>query len=81
LQNLKSNTQAATFATNTGIQRMKDGDPNSAIQMFEKAIGLDPEYAPAHYQMGLALRKKGRQAEAQQAFNRARQLDPRLRTP
>jgi tetratricopeptide (TPR) repeat protein len=47
--------------------------------MFEKAIGLDPEYAPAHHQLGLALRKKGRQAEAQKAFDRARHLDPRLR--
>jgi len=81
LQKLKSNNQAATFATNTGIQRLKEGDADGAIEMFEKAIGLDPEYAPAHYQLGLALRKKGRQAEAQQAFNRARQLDPRLRTP
>jgi Tfp pilus assembly protein PilF len=81
LQKLKSNNQAATFATNTGIQRLKDGAVDDAIEMFEKAIGLDPEYAPAHYQMGLALRKKGKQAEAQQAFNRARQLDPRLRLP
>jgi Flp pilus assembly protein TadD len=81
LQKLKSNNQAATFATNTGIQRLKEGDVDGAIEMFEKAIGLDPECAPAHYQLGLALRKKGRQAEAQQAFNRARQLDPRLRAP
>ena len=81
LQKLKSNNQAATFATNTGIQRMRDGAVDGAIEMFEKAIGLDPEYAQAHYQMGLALRKKGKQAEAQQAFNRAKQLDPRLRIP
>ena len=50
-------------------------------RLFEKAIGLDPEYAPAHYQMGLALKRKGKQAEAQQAFSRAKQLDPRLRMP
>jgi Flp pilus assembly protein TadD len=81
LQKLKSNNQAATFATNTGIQRMKDGDVDGAIEMFEKAIGLDPEYAPAHYQFGMALQKKGKRVEAQNAFNRARSLDPRLRTP
>jgi tetratricopeptide (TPR) repeat protein len=51
------------------------------MELFEKAIGLDPEYAPAHYQLGLALQKRGKQTEAQRAFARARQLDPKLRTP
>jgi Tfp pilus assembly protein PilF len=81
LQKLKSNNQAATFATNTGIQKMKSGDLTAAMELFEKAIGLDPEYAPAHYQLGLALQKRGKQTEAQRAFSRARQLDPKLRMP
>src|SRR6185503_2197398 len=50
LQTLKSNNQAAMFALNTGVQRMKAGDVDGAIEMFEKSIGLDPDYAAAHYQ-------------------------------
>ena len=62
-------------------KKTKAGTYESAIEMLTKAISLDPEYAPAYYQLGLALRKKGRNAEARKAFDRARQLDPRLRIP
>lgn len=34
-----------------------------------------------HYQLGLALLKKGERAEAQAEFEKARQLDPHLKPP
>jgi Tfp pilus assembly protein PilF len=81
LNKLKSDNQAAIFATNTGAQKLKEGDLDAAIERFEAALKLDPEYAPAHYQLGLALQKKGNSAAAQAAFKRAQQLDHRLKTP
>ncbi|HMY72382.1 MAG TPA: tetratricopeptide repeat protein, partial [Blastocatellia bacterium] len=81
LNKLKSNNQAATFDTNTGTQKMKEGDLAAAISLFESAIKKDPNYAPAHYQLGLALRKKGQTKAAAEAFQRAQQLDRRLKPP
>jgi Tfp pilus assembly protein PilF len=80
LNKLKSDNQAAQFATNTGIRKLKEGQVATAIGRFEAALKLDPAYAPAHYQLGLALQKQGKRAAAQAAFARARELDPRLQT-
>jgi Flp pilus assembly protein TadD len=44
-------------------------------------LKLAPNHAPAHYQLGLALRAQGDNAQASLEFERARQLDPRLRPP
>jgi Tfp pilus assembly protein PilF len=78
---LKSNQQAATFATNAGVQKLKAGEVQAAIEFFERAIGLDPEHAPAHYNLGLALQKKGHLAAAKTAFERAHKLDPHFKAP
>jgi tetratricopeptide (TPR) repeat protein len=37
-----------------------------------------PSYAPAHFQLGLALQRKGEKEEAAKEFQRAAELDPRL---
>src|SRR5207244_11728337 len=50
LNKLKSDNQAATFDTNTGIQRLKEGKLDEAIGFFESAIKKESGYAPAHYQ-------------------------------
>jgi len=41
------------------------GDPASALTPLRKAVDIDPNYAEAHYQLGTALAKLGRAAEAQ----------------
>ncbi|MEP7341151.1 MAG: tetratricopeptide repeat protein, partial [Acidobacteriota bacterium] len=48
---------------------------------FESAIKKDPGYAPAHYQLGLALKKKGQAKAATEAFQRAQQIERRLKPP
>jgi tetratricopeptide (TPR) repeat protein len=60
---------------------LKAGELQAAIDFFERAIGLDPEHALAHYNLGLALQKKGNLAAAQAAFARANKLDPHLKAP
>jgi hypothetical protein len=40
-----------------------------------------PGYASAHFQLGLALQRKGENEEAAKQFQIARKLDPRLAPP
>lgn len=51
----------------------------SAIQReaeLRKVIALQPNHAPAHYYLGVALQESGRSQEAQESYERALQLNP-----
>jgi tetratricopeptide (TPR) repeat protein len=74
-----TNLQGATFSTNSGIRLLNAGDVDTAIAQFQQAIKLTPDYAPAYYQLGRALQRLGKTAEAEQAFVKAASLDPRYR--
>jgi Flp pilus assembly protein TadD len=73
--------QAATFATNSGRRLLNAGDLDGAISQFRSAINSLPTYPQAHYQLGVALQRKGAKEEAAQEFKKAAELDPKLRTP
>ena len=75
------NTQVATLATNAGAKQLRAGDIEGSISKFRLALKLAPDFAPAHYQLALALLGRGRHEEALAEFGRAHQLDPRLRPP
>lgn len=77
----KTNQQAALFATNSGKRLLNAGDLEGAISQFQAAIRALPGYAPAHFQLGLALQRKGDKAESAREFQKARELDPRLNPP
>jgi Flp pilus assembly protein TadD len=77
----RTNQQAALFATNSGRRLLNAGDLEGAISQFRSAIAAVPEYAPAHFQLGLALQRKGSHAEARTEFQKAGELDPRLTPP
>jgi tetratricopeptide (TPR) repeat protein len=77
----KTDQQAALFATNSGRRLLSAGDLDGAISQFRSAIGATPSYAQAHFQLGLALLRKGESEEAAREFEKARQLDPRLTAP
>jgi Flp pilus assembly protein TadD len=76
-----NNQQAALFATNSGKRLLNAGDLDGAISQFKSAIQAVPGYAPAHFQLGLALQRKGERAESVREFQRARELDPHLTPP
>jgi tetratricopeptide (TPR) repeat protein len=57
------------------------GDLDGAIFQFRTAIQSLPVYAPAHYQLGLALQRKGAKEEASKEFQKAAELDPHLKAP
>jgi tetratricopeptide (TPR) repeat protein len=77
----KNSQQAALFATNSGKRLLNAGDVDGAISQFKSAIQAVPGYAPAHFQLGLALQRKGEKAESAREFQKARELDPRLTPP
>jgi Flp pilus assembly protein TadD len=77
----KSSEQTALFATNSGRHLMNAGDLEGAISQFHSAITAMPAYAPAHYQLGLALQRKGEKKEAAEEFQKAAELDPQLKPP
>jgi Flp pilus assembly protein TadD len=77
----KTSEQAALFATNSGKRLLTAGDLEGAISQFRSAINAMPSYAPAHFQLGLALQRRGEKNEAAREFRKAAELDPRLTPP
>ena len=77
----KTALQAAAFNTNSGIRMLTAGDVQGAVAQFRSAIQLAPSYAPAHYQLGLALLRQGVKDEAGVEFDKASALDPNLKRP
>ena len=77
----KTDLQASVFATNSGKRLRKAGDLDGAISQYRAAINSTPAYAPAHYELGLALLQQGKKEEASQEFQKAASLDPKLVPP
>jgi tetratricopeptide (TPR) repeat protein len=77
----KTDLQASVFATNSGKRLRKVGDLDGAISQYREAIRSTPDYAPAHYELGLALLELGKKEEASQEFQKAASLDPKLVPP
>jgi len=73
-----NNLQAATVSTNSGKRLLAAGDLEGAITQFRSAIHSEPNYAAAHYQLGLALRQNGQAGEAKKEFEKASELDPQF---
>lgn len=70
--------QEATVLTAVGVGRLASGDSTGALTLFQRATSVLDDYAPAHYQMGLAFERLGRSDAARAAFARAAQLNPGL---
>ena len=54
--------------------------PDLALEQFQRAVGLDPQYADAHFHRGVALAESARWAEAVEAYRKALAL-PALTVP
>ena len=59
-----------------GLLHARSRDPQAAIGFFEKAIELNPSYAEAYLHLSEAAMDLGRSAEAWEALETARKLDP-----
>jgi Flp pilus assembly protein TadD len=76
-----SNQQSAALAANSGRRLLNAGDLDGAISQFRAAIDEAPSYPQAHYQLGMALQRKGDNEGAAEEFKKAAALDPRLTVP
>ncbi len=54
---------------------LKEGKYEKAVELFEKAVGIFPDYAQSHYEQGRAYLKKGEVEKAFDAFKKAKDLD------
>jgi tetratricopeptide (TPR) repeat protein len=79
-QRAESDQQASVW-TAVGTQKLDDGDPQAALDLFRRATAASDQYAPAFYQMGRALQQLGKTPEAREAFARAAALNPALAAP
>jgi tetratricopeptide (TPR) repeat protein len=61
-----------------GVIAQESERPDAAIELIEKAIRMKPDYAPAHTNLGNALKSAGRLEDAIKAYTRAVELDPTL---
>lgn len=59
-----------------GLARARQGRLEESLTFFAKSIEIDPYYAPAHGDRGIALHHLGRYAEAVAAFREALRLTP-----
>jgi len=59
-----------------GVSALEAKNYDKAGQAFTQAIALEPEYAVAHYNLGLVYLYTDRYAEARTSFERATALEP-----
>jgi len=67
---------AARFVDRVGQRRQSLGNTDGAIAEYREALRLNPDYALAHYNLGLALRYKGDLDGAIAEFRNATRLQP-----
>jgi hypothetical protein len=58
------------------LERRAKGNENRAITDYNKAIELEPRYAPAHNNRGIAYSVQGKFKEAIEDYSQAIQIDP-----
>lgn len=81
LRDLARREQEARVWTSVGTEKLDANDAEGALDSFRRATAILETYAPAHYQLGRALQRRGRTDEARRAFARARALNPSLLPP
>jgi Tfp pilus assembly protein PilF len=74
--------QPALNATRKGVQALNEKkDARQAVQFFQEAIRLFPEYYEAYFMLGSAQMQLKGYGEAQQAFEKAIELNPQFVRP
>ncbi len=68
--------KSAAMHNQAGIQALNSGKTADAVNHFREAIKIAPDFARAHFNLGLALHDEKKQAEAATEFKKAWDLDP-----
>jgi tetratricopeptide (TPR) repeat protein len=76
------NTLTSDMALQLGIRGFyvyKEGQLNSAVQLFERALQYQPDYAEVHWYLNKILLKEGKKAEAEEHLKLSRKYGmPRI---
>ena len=73
---LSATLMRAITETNLAVALQAEGRIDEAIDHYQRAIALQPEYAPAYNNLGAALHAKGRHDEAIATYQQALRLRP-----
>lgn len=68
--------QLAVAHNNRGVAHLAKGDPERAIEDYDRALSLDPDYAVAYSNRGMAYLAKGAFVEALRDYDTAIERDP-----
>lgn len=74
---LEINPNFAPAFANLGNLLFEEGEAEAAIVHYERAIRADPDYAIAHFNLGVAYKRVGRIADGVRALRRAQRLEGR----
>lgn len=69
-------TAIALFHSNRGGELLRTGRQEEALPWLQKAVAIDPELPGAWINYGVALRRIGDLAGAQEAYRKALEIDP-----
>ncbi len=69
--------QEAALHYQEGVSLYKKRSYSKAVEEFEKAIEINPDYKEAYYLLGYAYYKEGKMDLSREAFNQAYELDPK----
>jgi Flp pilus assembly protein TadD len=72
---VQHNPHAGAY-NNLGDALMREGRLSEAIEQFEQALKIKPDYAEAHNNLGIALGRTGRMSEAIEQFEQALKIKP-----
>lgn len=67
---------AAPYFVNQGLALVGEGNLDSAVEQYERALTIDPNLAEGHYRLSEALTRLGRKEEALAALELAAALEP-----
>jgi tetratricopeptide (TPR) repeat protein len=71
-----SKEKQACSLVDQGNALLAEGKHKEALQLYQKALNIYPEYARAHYNIGVVYEKRGIKEKAVTSFQRALFFDP-----
>ncbi|HTJ25891.1 MAG TPA: tetratricopeptide repeat protein [Candidatus Limnocylindria bacterium] len=76
---LEADPRGVAAITTLGNLLLEDGHVEDAIGHYEYALLVDPDYAPAYHNLGVALHRAGRRGEAVRMLRKATRLEGRIK--
>ncbi|MCC3584501.1 tetratricopeptide repeat protein [Microcoleus sp. PH2017_30_WIL_O_A] len=71
-------SEAADWELQLGRDLQQQGNLGGAIECYQRAIAIDPNYAAAHSNLGVVKQQSGRLTEAIAHYRQALEIDPNL---